>query len=72
MPQIVLSEDQARVIVSALEPVQVCGPDGKVLGSISPFWTAEDIAEARRRLASDQPRYTTAQVLEYLRTLDSK
>ena len=30
------------------------------------------IAEARRRLASDQPRYSTPEVLEYLGSLDKR
>jgi hypothetical protein len=42
------------------------------LGSIDPVWTEEDIADARRRLASDEPRYTTAQVLAHLKSLEGK
>ena len=37
----------------------------------SPF-TAADIAEAKRRIASPGPRYTTKQVLEYLQSLDNR
>jgi hypothetical protein len=69
MQHIVLTEDQAKVVAAALQPVQVRDTRGNVLGSIAPVWTAEDIADARRRLASDEPRYTTAQVLEHLRSL---
>ena len=68
MVQIVLTDEQAQVVASALEPVQVCDSRGNVLGRIDPVWTEDDIADARRRLASDEPRYTTAQVLEYLRS----
>ncbi len=69
MPQIVLTDEQAEVVSTALKPVQVCDAQGNLLAVIQPTWTEEDIAEAKRRLASDQPRYTTAQVLEHLRAL---
>ncbi|MBV9126023.1 MAG: hypothetical protein JO112_21940 [Planctomycetes bacterium] len=72
MIQIVLNDEQAKTVASSLKPVQVRDGKGNVLGYIAPLWTEEDIAEARRRLASDQPRYTTAQVLEYLRSLEKK
>jgi len=72
MLQIVLSDEQAKVVASALKPVQVCDREGNVLGCIAPIWTEEDITEAKRRLAADEPRYTTAQVLEYLRSLDKR
>jgi hypothetical protein len=72
MTQLVLTTEQAQVLTQALEPVQVCDPQGRVLRVIPPIWTEEDIAEAKRRLASDEPRYTTAQVLDYLRSLDRK
>jgi len=59
-----LSDEQVEA--GAKTPSQV--RDGKSIapGVISTIWTAEDVAEAKRRLASDEPRYTTAQVLEYL------
>jgi hypothetical protein len=72
MVQIVLTDEQAQVVASALQPVRVCDSQGNFLGSITPIWTAEDIADAKRRLASNEPRYTTAQVLEYLRSLEKQ
>jgi len=72
MLEIVLTEEQSKVIASALKPVQVRTSTGTVVGMIAPAWTEEDIAEAKRRLASDQPRRTTAEVLAYLRSLEQK
>jgi hypothetical protein len=69
MPHIVLNEEQAKIVATALEPVQLRDAKGYVLRTIPPIWTEEDIAEAKKRLASDEPRYTTAQVLAYLRSL---
>jgi hypothetical protein len=72
MTQIVLSDEQAKTVASSLKPVQVRDLRGNVLGYIEPLWTEEDIAEAKRRLASGKPGFTTAEVLEYLRSLESK
>jgi len=67
MTQLVLTEEQAKVAASALRPLEVHDTRGNVVGTFSPIWTAADITEAKNRLASSEPRYTTAQVLEYLR-----
>jgi hypothetical protein len=72
MLEIVLTDEQAKVVATALKPVQVRDGNGHVLGIINPIWTEEDIADAKRRLASDEPRRTTAQVLEHLRSLEDK
>jgi hypothetical protein len=72
MPHIVLSEEQAKVVASALQPIQVRDAKGTVLGVIPSIWTEEDIAEAKRRLASNGPWYTTEQVLAHLRSLETK
>jgi hypothetical protein len=69
MPQIVLNDEQAQVVATALQPVQVRDAKGNYLGTIPPIWTDEDIAEAKRQLASNEPWYTTAEVLAHLRSL---
>jgi uncharacterized protein YmfQ (DUF2313 family) len=72
MPIIVLTEEQATVIASAREPVQVCDPAGKVLATIKPAFTAEELAEARRRVASPGPWYTSQQVQARLKALQEE
>jgi hypothetical protein len=72
MSQLILSQEQSQIVAKSLVPVQVCSPSGEVLGVIEPAVTEEDVAEARKRLASDQPRYRTAEVLEYLESLDKR
>ena len=37
-----------------------------MLGRFEPELTAEELAEIRRRLASDEPRYTKAEMFERL------
>src|SRR5260370_35053355 len=54
MPDLILSEEQARIILQAAKPVTVRDSKGTLLGSVSPFWTEADIAEAKRRLASGE------------------
>ena len=73
MPEIVLTQEQTEVVARAKDAVQVRDSKGNVLGYIEPpDFTPEEIAEAKSALASKQPRYTTAQVLEHLRSLEQK
>ncbi len=71
MTQLILNDEQARILSQALEPVELLDNKGNVLRTVPPIWTAEDIAEAKRRIASGQPGLTTAQVLAQLRSLES-
>lgn len=55
-----LTDEQAAVVRRSSGPVTVFDSHGIVLGSIVPLeFTPEEIADARRLLASDEPRYTT-------------
>ena len=81
MTRITVSAELASQIAGATDGLTICDPTGKVLLSVPPTtsheerlrsaWTAEEIAEAKRSLASDQPRYTTSEVLEHLRNLEN-
>jgi hypothetical protein len=72
MPQIILDDEQAKLFACALKPVELRDRQSNLLGVIPPVWTEEDVAAARKRLASDEPRYATAEVLEHLRSLDKE
>lgn len=72
MTQIVLNHEQSQIVAKSVVPVQVCSASGEVLGTIERAVTVAEIAEARRRLDSDQPRYRTAEVLDYLESLDKR
>jgi hypothetical protein len=84
MRYIILDPQQTASVTAAIDPLEVRGPDGTVLGFIypnrpttpepreDPDFSAADIAEAKRRLASDSPRYTTQQVLDHLRSLENQ
>ena len=53
MPEIVLTEDQARIVAGATTSVVIRNPNGAVIGAIDPK-EAEWIAEAQRRIAAKQ------------------
>lgn len=73
MTAIVVTEEQAEIIRSSSKAVEVRGPRGEWLGVLSNHgFTDEDVRLAKEALASNSPRYTTAQVLEHLRSLESK
>ncbi len=72
MSQIIVDDEQAKLIAQSKEPVQVRDRSGRVLGYVSHGFTEEDIAEARRLAESSEPRYTTKEVLDYLRSLDHR
>lgn len=69
MTQIVLTADQLKAYQQAKEPVQVCDTQGKVLGTLPPDYSAEFIAELKRRAREPGRRYTSEQVTNYLKTL---
>lgn len=73
MVQILLSEEQARLVQqAAVEPLQLCNPQGKVLRTIEPEYTKEFIAELKRRASAPGPRYTGAQVQARLQALQAE
>jgi hypothetical protein len=78
MTQITLSDDQTRQLSEASAPIVFVDSRGRKLGELSSVnrSTSEDtisdeeLAEIKRRMANDDgTRYTTAQVLQYLRDL---
>jgi hypothetical protein len=72
MPHIVIDDQQAEVILEATDSVEIRDRRGKHLGYVAHGFTDEDIAVARQRMASNEPRYTTHEVLDHLRSLESK
>jgi len=69
---IVVDDNQAKIISEATENVEVRDRSGKHLGYVAFGFTAEDIAVAKRRSASDEATYTTGQVLDHLQSLEQK
>lgn len=71
---IVVDDEQAALISASDGALQVCNSQGAVIGYARPWPSPAEIAEFKARLAAgpQEPTYTTAQVLEYLRTLDEQ
>lgn len=70
MTSITVDDQQARVIAESGGMIEVRDRQGRCLGYISHGFTAEEIAEAQRRRDSNEPRYTTRQVLDHLASLE--
>lgn len=60
-PYIIVDREQANVIRNAERPIEVRGPDGKILGCIYPPPSDVEIATLQKRLAqdADEPCYST-------------
>ena len=71
MRDIVVSDDLLRAIVESGGELRFVNDRGEVLGRFEPELTAEELEEIRRRLTSSEPRYTTDQVLQRLRSAPS-
>jgi hypothetical protein len=70
MHHIVVDNQQAKLIFEATESVEIRDQEGRHLGYAAHGFADEDIALANDRLASDQSRHTTQQVLDHLQSLD--
>ena len=68
MRDIVASDELLRAIAESGGNLRFVNDRGEVLGRFEPELTAEELAEIRRRLASNEPRYSTAEMLERLGT----
>jgi hypothetical protein len=69
MPYITVSEEQARLIVESADCIEIRDHGGRHLGFVTHQFMGDDIAIARARIESDQPRYTTQEVLNHLESL---
>jgi hypothetical protein len=72
MPYIVVDDEQARIISESAENIEIRDRTGKHLGYVAQGFTAEDIALAKQRMTSDEPRLTAREVLAHLQSLEQK
>lgn len=75
MTEIILTSDQSQLFSQATDGVVLCDAAGKVIARIPPAIIDEEkaiIAEARRRLASDQPRIPSSEVVARLKRLNEQ
>ena len=67
MTRVILSAEQAQLVSSTTDLIELVDPQGNVLGVCSPLWNESEIQIAQQRAKSDGPWLTTAQVLERLK-----
>ena len=72
VPHIVVDDQQAKIIAEATHGVEIRDRNGKHLGYVAHGFTEEDLAIARHRLASGEPRRTTREVLDRLPSLEQR
>jgi hypothetical protein len=69
MPHIVVDE-QAKIIRESDDRIEVRDQSGNRLGYLDRGFSDEDIATAKRRMESDETRFTTQQVLDHIQSLN--
>jgi uncharacterized protein YmfQ (DUF2313 family) len=70
--ELILTEEQTKIVTQSWGPMPVRDPNGKVLGRLEPTLTPEMIAELKRRAASPGPWYTGEQVQARLQALQTE
>ncbi|MEX2092514.1 MAG: hypothetical protein WD971_07540 [Pirellulales bacterium] len=70
MIKIVLNDEQAKTVEEATGAIELRDPQGRLVGYVSRSPSSQEIADAKRRLASAGPWYTTQQVLSHLQSLE--
>ncbi len=66
MEHITLSDNQLDIVAQAHNPVAIHDEQGRLRGYITMVIGSEELADARRVLASQEARHTTAHVLAEL------
>jgi|GEM_PF-3322191 len=79
---LILSPEQESIVQSSIGVLPVYKADGTLFGYLrptanvqtptEPLFTPEEIAAAEEAMLEPGPRYTTAQVLEHLRSLEGR
>ena len=72
MHYIVIDDQQAKLISEATDSVEIRDPRGRHLGYVAQGFIDQDIVIAKQRVSSDRPRYTTQQVLDHIRSLETE
>ena len=72
MVHIIVSDQQAKLIADTGQYVEIRDQHGNHLGFIAHGFTEQDIAIAKDRFASDQPRLSTKQMVDRLRCSEAE
>ena len=69
MAHIVIDDQQAKLIAESSESVEIRDRKGNRLGYVARGFSEADIALAKERRDSNEPRKSTQEVFEHLRSL---
>jgi|GEM_PF-6515793 len=72
MVSIVLNDEQMKLVAQAKDRIEFRDSHGRHLGFLDHGVTELDIALAKKSLQSDEPRYTTEEVLKHLQSLEQR
>ena len=73
MPELILTDEQARLVAQARDRLPVRDGKGNLVGHLEPFdLSPEEIARLKRRAASPGPWFTGEQVQSRLRALQEE
>ena len=72
MEHIVVDDIQAELICRTPNSIEIRDRHGRCLGYVAHGFTDEDIALAKQRMSSNEPRYSTDEVLRHLESLNSQ
>ncbi len=70
MHHIAVDDKQAKLISEATESIEIRDARGRHVGYVAHGFADEDIAIAKKRLASNHPRYSAREVIEHLQSLE--
>jgi hypothetical protein len=70
--KIVLRDEQAKAVEEATGPVELRDVRGGLVGYVSRPVSSQDIEDAKRRLSSSGPWFTTEQVHSHLQSLEPR
>jgi hypothetical protein len=70
MIKIVLNDEQAKAVEEAAGPVEIRDLRGTLVGYVARRLNDAQIQDAKRRLNSDGPWYSTEQVVNHLQSLE--
>ena len=71
MSDIILTEEQAQLVFNANSEIQVRDTQGRLLGRFTPELTLDEMNNIKQALSSDQPRYSTEEVIRRLTSVNS-
>ncbi len=71
MSQITLTPEQAKLFHQSKKPIAVCDTNGQVLGTLPPDYSAEFIAELKRRANANGPWFSGSEVQTMFQFLEA-